>query len=222
MAPDRVYGARAPLVKTKERGTRTDALRNRQRVLEVADRVFAAEGMGVPTDEIARRSGVGPGTVYRHFPTKEGLFMAVAVKRVTESIQEARRLAEMDDPTAALFEYLRSLGAQFQARKNLIEVMAAGGQSLHDAHPELAKELNEAIGILLSRAQATGSVRTDVGVGDVMNLVVGVYSATTQTNRRPEDSSRLLAIVFDGLRAAGSSQAGRRHRAATKPTGKGR
>ena len=128
----------------------------------MADKVFAAEGMGVATDEIARRAGVGPGTLYRHFPTKEALFMAVAVKRVNESIDEARRLAKAEDPAEGLFDYLRSLGAQFQARKNLIEVMAAGGQSLHEAHPDLARELNNAVGALLTRAQAAGEVRSDV------------------------------------------------------------
>lgn len=201
MAPDRLYGTPTPIVKQKERGTRADAVRNRERVLETADKVFAAEGMGVPIDEIARRAGVGPGTLYRHFPTKEALFMAVAVIRVNASIVEAQRLAETDDPGAALFDYLRSLGAQFQARRNLIEVLAAGGQSLHDAHPKLARDLNNAIRRLLNRAQAAGAVRTDVTVEDVMNLVVGVYGATAQFGRDPEAASRLLRVVFDGLRA---------------------
>ena len=220
MAPAEAYGARAPIVKGKVRGERADALRNRQRLLEVADKVFAAEGMGVPTDVIARRAGVGPGTLYRHFPTKEALFMAVAVKRVNQSIEEARRLAEIDDPVGALFEYLRGLGAQFQARKNLIEVMAAGGQSLHDAHPELARDLNNAIGVLLSRAQAAGAVRSDVTVSDVMNLVVGVFSATTQFARDPNAADRLLNVVFDGLRVTDPEQApggGRASQARRKP-----
>lgn len=200
MAPDRLYGAHAPIVKAKVKGERADAVRNRQRVLEIADKAFAAEGMGVPTDEIARRAAVGPGTLYRHFPTKEALFMAVAVKRVNESIAEARRLANSANAAAALFAYLRSLGAQFQARRNLIEVMAAGGQSLHQAHPKLALELNNAIGALLTKAQGEGGVRRDVSVTDVMNLVVGVFSATAQFANEPEAAERLLEVVFDGLR----------------------
>jgi AcrR family transcriptional regulator len=195
---------------------RADAVRNRQRVLDVADKVFAAEGIDVPTDEIARRAGVGPGTLYRHFPTKDALFMAVAVKRVSESIEEARGLAETGEPAAALFGYLTSLGAQFQARRNLIEVMAAGGQSLHQAHPELARELNKAVGALLTRAQAAGEVRKDVAVTDVMNLVVGVYGATTQFGDDPKAASRLLAVVFDGLRAADHGRAQSGYRAARK------
>jgi AcrR family transcriptional regulator len=170
-------------------------------VLETADTVFAAEGMGVPIDEIARRAGVGPGTLYRHFPTKEALFMAVAVSRVNASIEEARRLAESREPEVALFDYLRGLGAQFRARRDLIEVMAAGGQTLHDAHPELARELNKAIRNLLNQAQAVGAVRSDVTVEDVMNLVVGVFGASSQFGRGPETADRLLGVVFDGLRA---------------------
>ena len=210
MTPEELYGARPPFV--KEKLTRADARRNRQRLLETADEVFAAEGMGVPIDEIARRAGVGPGTLYRHFPTKEALFMAVAVGRVKASIQEARRLAQVRDPAVALFDYLRSLGDQFQARRDLIEVLAAGGQNLHDAHPELARELNNAIGALLTRAQAAGAVRSDVTVEDVMNLVVGGYSASTQFGRGPETAGRLLTVVFDGLRASegGRAPGGRR------------
>jgi len=222
MAPDRLYGAHAPVVKAKKRGVRADAVRNRLRVLEVADKVFAAEGMGVSTDEIARRARVGPGTLYRHFPTKEALFMAVAVKRVNESIEEARRLAKTDDPAAALFDYLASLGAQFQARKNLIEVMTAGGQSLHQAHPELARELTNAIGALLTRAQAAGKVRNDVAVTDVMNLVVGVFSATTQFANEPHAADRLLEVVFDGLRVTHRERATRGHRDSRVPGKRGR
>lgn len=191
---------------------RADGRRNRERVLETADEVFAAEGLGVPVDEIARRAGVGPGTLYRHFPTKEALFMAVAVNKVNASIEEARRLARSGDPASALFDYLRGLGTEFKARRDLIEVLVAGGQSLHEAHPKLARDLNNAIGALLSNAQAAGAVRNDVTVDDVMKLVVGVYSAATQFGREPEVTGRLLAVVFDGLRATQSSPAPGAHR----------
>ena len=215
MAPDRQYGTRTPVVKRQGGRLRADAARNRELVLRTADEVFAAEGMGVPIDEIARRAGVGPGTLYRHFPTKEALFMAVAVNRVHASIEEARRLFRVADPAAALFEYLRGLGAQFQARKDLIEVLAAGGQSLHQVHPEVARELNSAIEALLRRAQAAGAVRKDVRVDDVMNLVVGVYEVVRQFRREPQATDRLLTVVFDGLRATGgeSDVAGTKQRA---------
>jgi AcrR family transcriptional regulator len=216
MAPDRVYGTLTPFVKDKRRGARADAVRNRQRVLETADKVFAAEGMGVPIDEIARRAGVGPGTLYRHFPTKDALFMAIAISRINASIAEARRLAERADPGVALFDYLRGLGAQFQARRDLIEVLAAGGQSLHDAHPKLARDLNSAMRALLTRAQTAGAVRNDVTVDDVMSLVIGVYGAPTPFGRDPEGANRRLAVVFDGLRATHRGRAPSGYRASPK------
>src|SRR5262245_57628237 len=103
--------------------------------------------------------------------------------------------AKGSDPATALFDFLRGLGPQLQARRDLIEVLAAGGRTLHEAHPELARDLDMAIGTLLTRAQAAGAVRRDVTVEDVMNLVVGVFGASTQFGRGPETAGRLLAAV---------------------------
>src|SRR5262249_26184286 len=139
-----------------------------------------------------------------------------AVSRVNASTEEARRLAKGGDPATALFDYLHGLGAQFQARRDLIEVLAAGGQTLHEAHPELARDLDMAIGTLLTRAQAVGAVRSDVTVEDVMNLVVGVYSAATKFGRGPEKAGRLLAIVFDGLRTGDTARAAGERRRSPK------
>ncbi|HWL86935.1 MAG TPA: helix-turn-helix domain-containing protein, partial [Polyangiaceae bacterium] len=91
---------------SQKRPLRADALRNRQRVLEVAQAVFATEGLAVPIDEIARRAGLGVGTLYRHFPTKEALFEAIVVSRVQHSIDDARALADAADPGAAFFDFL--------------------------------------------------------------------------------------------------------------------
>lgn len=87
---------------------RADAARNRARVLEVAYETFAAEGLSVPIDEIARRAGVGAGTIYRHFPTKEELFRAVVQDHIRRLI-EGYALLESDGPAEALFGFLRSM-----------------------------------------------------------------------------------------------------------------
>ena len=84
-----------------ERPLRADAQRNRDKVLRAARDAFAASGYGVPLDEIAARAGVGPGTVYRHFPSKEELFEAVIAARVTDLIDDARRRAGDADPGRA-------------------------------------------------------------------------------------------------------------------------
>ena len=125
--------------------------------------------------------------------------MAVAVNRLSASVEEARRLAKVGDPAVALFRFLSGLSEQFQARKDLFEVLAAGGQNVHDVNPTLRRDLNRAVGALLNRAQAAGAIRRDVGVEDVMNLMVGVYAAN-QRDRQSRAPNRLLEVVFDGLR----------------------
>src|SRR5579885_3613499 len=91
------------------RPLRADAVRNRARILEAANEAFAAEGLGVPIDVIAQRAGVGVGTMYRHFPTKEALGAAILTTKMEALIAEADRLAEADDPAAALDEYLAAI-----------------------------------------------------------------------------------------------------------------
>src|ERR1700739_2192398 len=95
------------------RPLRADAARNRARVLEVAYETFAAEGLSVPIDEIARRAGVGAGTVYRHFPTKADLFRAVVEDRIRRIVEEGRALLAAGDPGEALFKFLRSMVLQW-------------------------------------------------------------------------------------------------------------
>ena len=80
------------------RPLRADAARNREKVLRAAREAFAESGYGVPLDEIASRAGVGPGTVYRHFPSKEALFEAVVTARITDLVSDARARADADDP----------------------------------------------------------------------------------------------------------------------------
>ena len=98
-----------------DRPLRADAARNRARVLEVAYDTFAAEGLSVPIDEIARRAGVGAGTVYRHFPTKDDLFRAVVEDRIRRIVDEGSRPAAATDPGTALFTFLRSMVLQWGA-----------------------------------------------------------------------------------------------------------
>src|SRR3954462_4559234 len=88
---------------------RADARRNRERVLRAASEAFAESGLGVPLDAIAARAGVGPGTVYRHFPTKEALFQSVVTARLEDLVAEAQGLADADDAGAALRTFLGRL-----------------------------------------------------------------------------------------------------------------
>src|SRR5665213_269056 len=97
------------LPKEGPRPLRADAQRNRARVLEAAEKVFAAEGISVPVDIIAEKAGVGVGTLYRHFPTKEKLFEAILIGRIMEIAADARSRLNSDDAGSAFFRFLEHL-----------------------------------------------------------------------------------------------------------------
>jgi AcrR family transcriptional regulator len=180
------------------RRLRSDAARNRARVLEVAYEAFAAEGLSVPIDEIARRAGVGAGTVYRHFPTKESLFQAIVANRIEQLVEHARTLAAERDPGEALFAFLATLVAEGAADQGLVEALAGVGFDLADAAPDAEDRFMAALAGLLDRAQEAGAVRSDVDLRDLKTLLVG-YQAMQRYNRDPDATRRLLAIVRDGL-----------------------
>src|SRR6478736_5095527 len=105
------------------RPLRADAARNREKVLQAAREAFAESGYGVPLDAIAARAGVGPGTVYRHFPTKEALFEAVTVARVRELVALARAGGAAADPGAALDELLGRIAEEAVAKRDLPDAL---------------------------------------------------------------------------------------------------
>jgi AcrR family transcriptional regulator len=181
---------------------RADAKRNRDHVLDVAHEVFAAEGLDVPIDEIARRAGLGVGTLYRHFPTKEALFMAIVLRRMEQVAAAARALEAAKDPGAAFFAFLSNMIDEAPAKKDLMLALAGTGFDPH--RTEAKSEIKRAVGKLLARAQEVGAVRADVLVGEVFSLLNGVHAAINAYERDAKSRARLVAIVFDGLRGRGA------------------
>jgi AcrR family transcriptional regulator len=178
------------------RPLRADAQRNRERILEAADEMFAAHGVDASIDEIASRAGVGVGTLYRNFPTKEALLQALFVARMQPLITAARDAAEAEDPGEAFVAFMRRLGDEFVNFKALAEVMASSGMDL-SAKAEAAADLLQAGDALLRRAQQAGDVRPDVGIADVAAMMTGLGYAdpsVTSTQR-----SRCLALACDSL-----------------------
>ena len=110
-----------------DRPLRADARRNREQVLRAAREAFAESGYGVPLDEIAARAGVGPGTVYRHFPAKEALFQAVVTARIEDLLGDARARADNDDPGGAFFGFLGRVAEEAAAKRDLPDAIAIAG-----------------------------------------------------------------------------------------------
>jgi len=183
-----------------ERPLRADAARNRARVLEVAYETFAADGLSVPIDEIARRAGVGAGTVYRHFPAKEDLFRAVIADRIRGIVDEGRTLLAGADPAGALFSFLRSMVLQWGAAdRGLVDALAGAGIDVNTVVPEAEDEYLAVLGDLLRAAQQAGAVRRDVTVAEVKALLVGCQAMQTYN---ADVAERVTNVVFDGLRAS--------------------
>lgn len=178
-----------------DRPLRADARRNRDKILDAARHAFAASGYSVPLDEIAARAGVGPGTVYRHFPTKEELFQAVITTRIQDLADDARDRASAADPGPAFFGFLDRIRQEAAAKRDLPDAIAIAGPLLED--------LNNAIDVLLRRAQQAGAVRADITAPDLVILLKGLLRSildTPSSAASPTLGDRLIAVVADGLR----------------------
>jgi len=176
------------------RPLRADAARNREKVLQAARQAFAESGYGVPLDEIASRAGVGPGTVYRHFPSKEALFEAVVTARITDLVSDARARADADDPGEAFFGFLARIAGEAAAKRDLPDAISVSGS--------LREDLFAALDLLLRRAQQAGAVRAGIVTSDLIVLLKGMFAGLTGSTD-PAVHERVFAVLADGLRAPG-------------------
>lgn len=174
---------------------RADAQRNRAKVLEAAAAVFEARGIGASTEEIAKAAGVGAGTVFRHFPTKEELIEAVYIARLDALASQARELEASDDPVRALEEFFTATVSQAATKNALAGALAAAGIA-----PAKRIDLRPALEALLSRAQKAGGVRADIRIEDLMSLLVGASRAVEYLGPQSEARNRVIAVIFNGLR----------------------
>ncbi|WP_324608813.1 helix-turn-helix domain-containing protein [Streptomyces sp. MspMP-M5] len=195
---------------------RADARRNRALVLQAARSAFEERGLGASLDEIARRAGVGAGTVYRHFPSKEALFKEAVRERLRLLADAAGDLAEVEDPGGVFFRFLASVVRLAAPNRGLCEALEAAGESGRapadgeQAGPDL--EFLVALGVLLGRAQQAGAVREDVDLDDVRTLLTGCLamerrrsagrgSAAADAGPGAVAVGRMTMLMLDGLRA---------------------
>jgi AcrR family transcriptional regulator len=167
----------------------------------VAQEVFASEGLAVPIDEIARRAGLGVGTLYRHFPTKEALFEAIVVGRMGALVDDARARLDADDAGEAFFGILARVIEEGAMKKDFIDALARASFDVARSLGGLKEELRSTIDRLLKRAQRAKAVRRDVDVGEVMAIAMGTLAAFERLGADGRARGRLFAILRDGLKA---------------------
>ncbi|MEW1888765.1 MULTISPECIES: TetR/AcrR family transcriptional regulator [unclassified Streptomyces] len=200
---------------TPTRPMRADARRNYGRLLAEARTAFAEHGTDASLEDIARRAGVGIGTLYRHFPTRHALMSAVFQEAVTALITRSRELAGADQPCAALVEWLGAIVTHAGEYRGLAQALMSTCRDESSALARCNTPLREAGSTLLTRAQSSGTVRQDVSIDDLMQLTNAIALAAEQSPDDPELANRLLKLTLRGL-TSGPSDGGR-----TSPTGDG-
>ena len=182
------------------RKPRADALRNRERVLEAAKVVFSAGGADASLDAVARRAGVGIGTLYRHFPTREALYEAVYRREVEQLGDLAEQLKNEAKPVDALRRWLRSNVEFVATKKGMSAALALAAQGSPELKSYSLDRLSRAVGVLLDRAVATREIRSDVNPEDLIRALVGMCYVHDQAGWQ-STVLRLLDVFVDGLRS---------------------
>ncbi|MGW1179441.1 TetR/AcrR family transcriptional regulator [Kitasatospora sp. NPDC002543] len=184
-------------------GDRADARRNRARVLAAAGEAFAERGLDVPLGEVARRAGVGAGTVYRHFPSKQALLEAVFARQLTDLVASGERRTARFAPTEAFFGFVLEVVETSHRRGPLCEVVAADASWPRPVLTAAVLRFRQVLAALLEAAQRVGGVRGDVGPDDVAALALGCV-AMLDARRDGPAGRRLVRLALDGLRPPGS------------------
>ena len=192
------------------RKPRADALRNRERVLEAAKAVFSAGGPDASLEAVAREAGVGIGTLYRHFPTREALYEAVYRREVEQLSELAEELKGEAAPVEALRRWLRSNVEFVATKKGMATALALAAGPPSELTAFSFERLTKAIGMLLQRAVAAGEVRADITPEDLLRTLVGMCMLHDQPGWQAS-VVRMLDVLVDGLRVqSGTGKPARR------------
>lgn len=193
-------GSRGTGAKDGDRPLRRDAARNRERIVRAAREVYGLRGLGVTLDDVARHAGVGVGTVYRRFPTKEALVRAVFEQDLAMRQQSARQALEHPDPWRGLVDFLMAMTADLAENRGLHEVLLLGS---HSSEPfETARGgMRPHLEALIRRAQDSGQLRAEVVPSDIPVMQQMLIAAAQFTQgRRPDIWRRYIEILLNGLR----------------------
>ena len=191
---------------SRPRALRADARRNVARLIAAARDAFAVHGPNAPLDDIARAAGVGAGTLYRHFPTRLALFEAVYRDSVERLCAEGDRLSATEPPADALADWLRGFVNVVSQKRGLASALTEEGRT-SEVFAECHTMINATGGKLLDRAKASGIVRDDIALRDVLTMAKAFAQAGETSPEGPVLAERLLVLAMDGLRPRGDGPA---------------
>jgi AcrR family transcriptional regulator len=185
---------------TLKRPLRADAQRNYDKIVQVATEAFAEKGTGASLDDIACRAGVGPGTLYRHFPPRDALLAASLDGALAELGATARRLVEAPDAAAALDEWIVELARHLRTYGGLPESIATALQDPSSPLCTSCQPMTKGTAKILERAKEAGAVRADVQASDLNALIGSLAWAAEQRGDSDAALQRLIRLVTEGLR----------------------
>uniref|UniRef100_UPI0038CD42B2 TetR/AcrR family transcriptional regulator n=2 Tax=Streptomyces TaxID=1883 RepID=UPI0038CD42B2 len=183
------------------RAMRADARRNYERLLTEARDAFAEHGTDASLEDVARRAGVGIGTLYRHFPNRQALMSAVFEDAVSELLARSRELLSAPEPCSALVTWLREMVTHAGEYRGLARALLSVSTDSGSALARCSTPIHEAGGALLARAQQSGTVRPDVSIGDLLQLTHAIALAAEESPGDPNLADRLLRLTLRGLGA---------------------
>jgi AcrR family transcriptional regulator len=183
------------------RPMRADARENREKLLRAAGRHFSASGPDVSLELIARTAGVGIGTLYRHFPTREALIEAVYRNEVDQLCAAALELLAERQPDAALEEWMERFVSYAMTKRGLLGALKSVAASQSELFPTTRRRLLAAVGELLDAGIAAGRIRADVEPEDVLTSMNAVWTIAAEGERWAAQARRVLSLLMDGLRS---------------------
>lgn len=192
---------------------RRDARENRERVLVHAARVFGEHGLDATLADVAKAAGVGVGTLYRRFPDKDDLILAVYAGRMDAAVALAERSSRADDPAGALRAFVEHGASDFSGDRGFRELVLGGltdtlgwsrsgpATALSDAIDRMNTAVSGHLGTLLERGKAAGALRTDLEPTDVQLMNAAVHAVTSLArSTRADLHQRIITMIFDGVR----------------------
>jgi AcrR family transcriptional regulator len=185
------------------RAQRADAVRNRDRLVEVAADAFGAKGVECSLEDIARCACVGVGTLYRHFPTRDALVEAVYRRHVDQLIEGAEELAATKPPDEALAEFMLRFVEYVASKKGLATYLKSMVSADSDLFTDSKRRVHETIARLIKAAAEAGTIRPGVDPDDVIHTLGG-FCLMNDINANPEQGKRVATLIMDGLRYGAS------------------